>query len=123
MTSLETAKKIASLLDDKLARDVKIIKVGDLTVLCQYFVIAHGTNSTQVKSLADYVEVEMDTVKDEWPLLHREGYNSSSWILLDYGDVVTHVFYKDTRDFYDLEHLWADGEEVPFEAKAVKEDK
>ena len=55
-------------------------------------------------------------------LANREGYNSS-WILLDYGEVVTHVFYKDARDFYDLEHLWADGEEIPFATKEKEEDK
>lgn len=121
MTPLEKAQKIAQLLDEKLAKEIKIIKVEDLTVLCQYFVIAHGTNSTQVKMLADYVDVEMGKLDEK--IYHREGYQSSSWVLLDFGDVISHVFYKETRQFYDLEHLWADGTEIPFEPKKKGEDK
>lgn len=121
MTPIEKAQKIAQLLDDKIGKDVKIIKVEELTSLCQYFVIGHGTNSTQVKALSDYVEVEMEKLGEK--IYHTEGYRSSSWVLLDFGDVVVHIFYKETREFYDLEHLWADGTEIPFEPMKKKESK
>ena len=73
--------------------------------------IAAGTSSTQVKALADYVEYELGQqgIKPR----RVEGYSSSSWILIDYGSVIVHVFYEETRAFYDLERLWKDGEQLP----------
>ena len=101
MESLQLATAIARVLDKKKASDVKVLKVRDLTVLADYFVIATGTSSTHVKSLAEEVE-----------FLRTEGYDSKNWILLDYGEVIVHVFYPEARSFYDLEHLWADAEPV-----------
>lgn len=115
MESLQLATAIARVLDRKKASDVKVLKVRDLTVLTDYFVIATGTSSTHVKSLAE--EVEFQLGEQGAKPLRTEGYDSKNWILLDYGTVIVHVFYPEARSFYDLEHLWADAEpvDVPFE--------
>ena len=111
MESRELVRQIAASLDKHKAQDLKIIVVRDLTVIADYFVIAAGTSSTQVKALADYVEYELGQqgIKPR----RVEGYSSSSWILIDYGSVIVHVFYEETRAFYDLERLWKDGEQLP----------
>ena len=116
MESLQLATAIAKVLDKKKASDVKVLKVRDLTVLADYFVIATGTSSTHVKSLAE--EVEFQLGEQEVKPLRTEGYDSKNWILLDYGTVIVHVFYPQARDFYDLEHLWADAEECDIQFDA-----
>ena len=92
------------------ANDIKILKVRDLTILANYFVIVSGTSTTQVKALADEVEFKLSQNGVEPKQV--EGRQSSNWIVLDYIDVVFHVFYTETREFYDLERLWQDGEEI-----------
>ena len=110
MEAKELMENIVRVLDGKKARDIRVIRVGDLTILGEYFVIATGSSSTQVKMLADEVDYQLGE-KGVKP--HRiEGYHSENWIILDYTDVIVHVFDEDTRDFYDLERLWADGEKV-----------
>ncbi len=120
MESLQLATAIARVLDKKKAGEVKVLKVRDLTVLADYFVIATGTSTTHVKSLAEEVEFQLDQqgVKP----LRTEGYDSKNWILLDYGEVIVHVFYPEARRFYDLEHLWADAEECQMEFETSKTD-
>lgn len=113
MEPLEFAKKIAKILDNKKASDIKVLKIQDLTILADYFVIASGTSNTQVKALAEEVEYKLSQEGIEPN--HVEGASSRSWILLDYGSVVVHVFYPETREFYDLERLWADAEPVEME--------
>ena len=110
MTDIEILKEGIKALDSKKAVDIKILKVRDLTILANYFVIAGGTSSTQVKALADEVDFKLGE-KGLQPK-SIEGKSSGNWIVLDYIDVVFHVFYKDTRDFYDLERLWQDAEEI-----------
>ena len=110
MEAKELMENIVRVLDGKKARDIRVIRVGDLTILGEDFVIATGSSSTQVKMLADEVDYQLGE-KGVKP--HRiEGYHSENWIILDYTDVIVHVFHEDTRDFYDLERLWADGEKV-----------
>ena len=110
MDSFELATCIARILDKKKAQDLKVLKVRDLTVLTDYFVIASGSSTTQVRSLAEEVEFQLEQqgVKP----LRTEGMDARNWIILDYGEVIVHVFYPEARSFYDLEHLWADGEEL-----------
>ena len=115
MESLQLATAIAKVLDKKKASDVKVLKVRDLTVLTDYFVIATGTSSTHVNSLAE--EVEFQLAQQGVKALPTEGYDSKNWILLDYGEVIVHVFYPEARTFYDLEHLWADAEPVDVTAR------
>ena len=102
------AIEIAKILDKKKAQDVRVLKVESLTVLTDYFVIASGTSTTQVGALADEVEYELSQKGIE-PYT-TEGFDSKKWVLLDYYSVIEHIFLPNTRRYYDLEHLWADGE-------------
>lgn len=110
MTSLELAKRAANILDNKKAMNINVIGIRDISVLADYFVISTGTSSTHVKALADEVEFQLkeEGVTSE----HMEGYRSNSWILLDYGNVIIHIFTEESRQFYDLDRLWQDGEKV-----------
>lgn len=112
--SKQLAEHIASLLDKKKARDVKILRVTEKTVIADYFVIAGGTSSTQVKALADEVEYQIG-VNDGIKPVNVEGRGTGGWILLDYENVLVHVFDPKMREFYNLEKLWAECEEVPFD--------
>ena len=116
MESLQLATSIAKVLDTKKAGSVKVLKVRDLTVLTDYFVIANGTSTTHVKSLAEEVEFQLE--QQGVKTLRTEGYDAKNWILLDYGTVIVHVFYPQAREFYDLEHLWADAEECDIQFDA-----
>ncbi len=96
-------------LDSKKAEDIKVIKITDLTVIADYFVIANGTSNTQVRALADEVEFKL---KENGIVPERTEGNGGTWHALDYGDIIVHIFTRDQRDFYSLERLWKDGEEV-----------
>lgn len=110
MEILEIAQKVVKTLDRKKAQDITLLKIEELTVLSDYFVIASASSTTQLKSLAGEVEFELGQA-DIKPL-HIEGYDSASWILLDFGSVVVHLFLKDSRMFYSLERLWSDAQEI-----------
>lgn len=110
MTALELAKESAKILDNKKGMDIKVIGIENISVLADYFVIATGTSSTHVKALADEVEYKLKEIGVTTE--HIEGHRSNSWILLDYGNVIIHVFSSEARDFYNLERLWKDGEEI-----------
>ena len=109
MTSLEKAKSIVKILDEKKATDLTVIETQELTVMSDYFVIASGTSNTHVRSLADDVEFEMSKLGVE--VGHIEG-RATGWILLDYGDVLVHVFQPESREYYNLERLWGDASRV-----------
>lgn len=104
------AIEIAKILDKKKGPRCARAQGGSLTVLTDYFVIASGTSTTQVAALADEVEYELSQ-KGLEPY-STEGYDSKNWVLLDYSNVIVHVFVPNTRTYYDLEHLWADGEPI-----------
>lgn len=110
MTLDEKLKLIIKTLDAKKAEDIQAIKISDLTIIADYFIIANGMSSTQTRALADEVEFKMKQQGVE--PLRIEGERSANWIIIDYGDVVVHVFYKETREHYNLERLWADGEHI-----------
>ena len=112
--SKQLAEHIALLLDKKKAHDVKILRVTERTVIADYFVIAGGTSSTQVKALADEVEYQIG-VNDGIKPVNVEGRGTGGWVLLDYENVLVHVFDPKMREFYNLEKLWAECEEVPFD--------
>ena len=114
MNQNEKLKIIAKAADSKRADDIKIIKIADLTIISDYFVIANGNSSTQTKAIADEIEFKMKEAGVS--PLRTEGYQGANWIILDYGDIVVHVFYKETREFYNLERLWNDGEEIDVDA-------
>ena len=104
--SILTAKAISS----KKGLNIKLIEIGDISSLADYMVIATGTSSTHVKAIADEVEYQLDEAGIS--VSHIEGYRSNSWILLDYVDVIVHIFSDAAREFYDLERLWQDGKEI-----------
>ena len=110
MTDREELEIAVKALDSKKAQKITALKVGDLTILANYFVIASATSTTQVKALADAVEYHLEqavvTPKN------IEGVQSRNWIVLDYVDIIVHIFTEEAREFYQLEHLWADGETV-----------
>ena len=110
MTDREEYEVAVKALDSKKAKDIKVLKVDDLTILANYFVIASATSTTQVKALADEVEYQLGERGVNPKSI--EGYQSKTWICLDYIDVIVHVFLESERDFYQLEHLWADGTPV-----------
>ncbi len=110
MTDREELEIAVKALDSKKAKDIKVLKVDDLTILANYFVIASATSTTQVKALADEVEFKLGEKGVQAKGI--EGYQSKTWIVLDYIDVIVHVFLENEREFYQLEHLWADGTPV-----------
>ncbi len=109
MTPNELTREIVKILDEKKAIDIVAIETEELTIVSDYFVIASGTSSTHVKSLADDVEYGMS--KKGVEPLHTEG-RATGWILLDYGSVIVHIFQKESRDYYNLERLWGDAQKV-----------
>ena len=109
MNTFEKVKIAVKALDSKKGFDIKVIKIDDLSILGDYFIIASGNTSTQVRALTDEVDEKMS--KQGIEPGHVEG-RSSGWILLDYGDVVIHVFTRDEREFYSLEKMWQDAEEI-----------
>ena len=114
LPSRELAEIAVKALDSKKGKEIRLIRIDKIATLAEYFVICTGTSNTQINALCDAVEKEL-TEKGEEPL-HREGYRGGTWVLLDYGCVVVHVFNDEARKFYSLEHLWADGEEVDLSA-------
>lgn len=109
MTSEKILEIAAKALDDKKAKELNAIKVGDLTVIAEYFLIATATSSTHVRALADEAEAKLE--EEGLKVGHIEG-RSTGWIVLDYGSVIIHVFTKEQREFYALDNMWADGESV-----------
>lgn len=112
-TSKIKVDKIVKTLQAKKAKDIKVLDIRDLSTLCDYFVIATGTSTTHVQSLCDNVEENID--KEGYQLHHKEGLRSGRWILLDYYDVVVHIFYEEERKFYNLERLWVDAKTLNVE--------
>lgn len=109
MDALNILKIALNAADDKKAEDLMAIKVEGLTIITDYFCYASGNSSTQVKAIANEIEDKLAQAGIEPH--HIEG-KSSGWILLDYGTVIFHVMQKDSREFYNLEKLWADGEQL-----------
>ncbi|MBD5525157.1 MAG: ribosome silencing factor [Lachnospiraceae bacterium] len=110
MDSKEIAKLAIEALEDKKAEDIKVIDISEVSVIADYFIIANGTNNSQIQALSDNVEEKLG--KAGVPLRQIEGYNSANWILLDFHDVIIHIFDKENRLFYDLERIWRDGKLV-----------
>ena len=107
MTPKELAVTAAKALDSKKGMEITVIDVGEQTSLADYFVICTGSSNTQINALCDAVEEAVNRSGE--PTLHREGHRGGTWVLLDFGSVVVHVFSREARAFYDLERLWQDG--------------
>lgn len=111
INSKEASKELAALaikaLEDKKAEDIRVIDISNVSVIADYFLIANGSNRSQIQALADNVEAQLG--KAGTPVKQIEGYDSANWILLDFGDIIVHIFDKENRLFYDLERIWRDG--------------
>ena len=113
--SLVQAEKVAAILDDKKALDIKLIRVDKQTIIADYFVIAGGTSSTHIRALAD--EVEFKLSQEGIEPARVEGLDNTGWILMDYSSVIVHIFNSESRDYFKLEKLWSEGEEIKLELK------
>ena len=97
-------------LDEKKAVDIKVIDISNVSVMADYFVIASGNNRNQIQMLSD--EIDSRLSKEGLNCRQIEGYESASWVLMDFGDIIVHIFDKENRLFYDLERIWCDGKET-----------
>ena len=112
LTPKEIAYEATKALDSKKGLDIQVLRVDRVTSLADYFIICTGTSNTHVKTLCDSVEAVVTDELQE-PLLHREGHRGGTWVLLDFGCLVVHVFTNETREFYGLERLWNDAKQIP----------
>ena len=110
LTAKEVAYEVTKALDAKKGLDIKLLRINDVSSLADYFLICTGTSSTHVKTLCDYAEYTLEQLGE--PMLGREGHRGNSWELLDFGSIVVHVFTEEAREFYALERLWADAEQI-----------
>lgn len=114
LTKSKTMVKLAmEALEDKKAEDIKVIDITEVSVLADYFVIASGTNRNQVQAMVDNVEESLG--RAGYQSRQVEGYQTANWVLLDYGDIIVHIFDSENRIFYDLERIWRDGKVVDAE--------
>ncbi len=107
MESKEIAKLAIEVLSDKKGEEIRVIDISDVSVIADYFIIANGTNRSQVQALSDSVQEKLG--KAGIFVKQVEGYETANWILMDFRDVIVHVFDRENRLFYDLERIWRDG--------------
>jgi ribosome-associated protein len=108
--SHKMTKLVLEALADKKAEDVKIIDISQVTVIADYFVIACGNSVTQIQTLTDNVEEVLG--RAGFSLKQKEGYGTANWVLMDFGDVIVHIFDKENRLLYNLERIWRDGRQM-----------
>lgn len=112
--TLEMLKLALEALEDKKAEDLRVIDISEVSVIADYFVIAGGSSRSQIQALCDNVEEKLG--RAGLPMKQVEGYDTANWILMDFGDIIVHVFDKENRLLYDLERLWRDGRQVDIES-------
>ena len=110
LTPKEIAYAVTKALDEKKGMNIKLLKIDKVSTLADYFLICTGTSNTHVRTLCDYAEYTLEQLGE--PMLGREGHRGNTWELLDFGSIVVHVFTEEAREFYALERLWADAEEI-----------
>ena len=118
MDSKEMVKIAINALEEKKAENIRVIDISKVSVLADYFIIAEGKNRNQIQALTD--SVEKDLGKAGAVPKQIEGYESANWILMDFGDVIIHIFQREPREFYKLEHIWKDAKTVDIEDLLVK---
>lgn len=106
----ELAALAVAALEEKKAEDISVIDISQVSVIADYFIIAGGNNKSQIQALSDIVDEKLGQAG--LPLKQIEGYNNANWILLDFGDIIVHIFDKENRLFYDLERIWRDGKRI-----------
>ena len=109
--TLEMPKTVIQALEDKKGEDIQIIDIGEISPIADHFILASGSNRSQIQAMADAVEEKMH--QSGHPLKQIEGYDTANWILLDFGDIIVHIFDKENRLLYDLERIWRDGKQIP----------
>ena len=114
MTSKEMAKMAIEALEDKKAEDIQVIDISEVSVIADYFIIASGNNRNQVQALIDNVEEQLGRTGVSPKQI--EGYDAANWVLMDYQDIIVHVFDKENRLFYDIERIWRDGKNIPVDS-------
>ena len=119
LSAKEVAYEVTKALDAKKGMDIKLLRINDVSSLADYFLICTGTSNTHVKTLCDYAEYTLEQLGEN--MLGREGHRGNSWELLDFGSIVVHVFTEEARDFYALERLWADAENVDLKDIIIEE--
>lgn len=112
--SKEMARVAYQALDEKKGEDIRILEIGHISIMADYFIIANGGSQPQINALMENVQEKMNQAG--YQVKRIEGNRNSSWVLLDYGDVVVHVFNREDRLFYDLERIWSDGKRIAPEA-------
>ena len=110
LSAKKVAFEVTKALDEKKGMDIKLLKIDKVSSLADYFLICTGTSNTHVRTLCDYAEYTLEQLGE--PMRGREGHRGNAWELLDYGSIVVHVFTQEAREFYSLERLWADAEEI-----------
>ena len=106
----ENVKNVYKAIDDKKAIDIKVIDISKISIMADCFIIASGNNANQLQAMCDNVREKLSKINSSPK--HVEGYDSANWILLDYSDVIIHLFDKESRSFYDIERIWSDGKEI-----------
>ena len=119
LSAKEVAYEVTKALDAKKGMDIKLLKIDEVSSLADYFLICTGTSNTHVKTLCDYAEETLEQLGE--PMLGREGHRGNTWELLDYGSLVVHVFTEEAREFYSLERLWADAQQVDIRDIVIEE--
>lgn len=110
MSTLDIVKKVVLALKDKKAEDIRVIDITEVSSIADYFIIANGTNQNQLQAMLDAVDEAL--YKEGKKAKQVEGNQQSTWILMDYEDIIVHLFSKEDRLFYDLERIWRDGKEI-----------
>ena len=111
--TLVMAKLAIEALEDKKAEDIKVIDISEVSVIADFFIIAGGSNRSQIQALCDNVDEKLG--RAGYPAKQTEGYETANWVLLDFGDIIVHIFDKENRLLYDLERIWRDGRQVDIE--------
>ncbi|MCM1044372.1 MAG: ribosome silencing factor [Candidatus Gastranaerophilales bacterium] len=116
--SAEMAKLAIAALEDKKAEDIRVIDISGVSVIADYFIIAGGNNANQIQALCDNVQEKLG--RAGFPERQTEGYETANWVLIDFGDVIVHIFDRENRLLYDLERIWGDGKQIdPEELKKL----
>lgn len=108
--SIKMTKLAIEALEDKKAEDIKIIDINEVSVIADFFLIAGGSNANQIQALCDSVEEKLG--RAGYPMKQAEGYDNANWILMDFGDIIVHIFDKENRLLYNLERIWRDGRQI-----------
>ncbi len=119
LTAKQVAYELTRALDSKKGMDIKLLKIDEVSSIADYFLICTGTSSTHVKTLCDFAEYTLEQLGET--MLGREGHRGNTWELLDYGSIVVHVFTDEARQFYSLERLWADAEQIDISQIVIEE--